>query len=345
MTHHDAFLQAILEAPDDDTPRLVYADWLTDQDDPRGEFIRVQCRLARMDAADPGRPVLEARERELLARHQDEWLGPLCPLLSRGTFRRGFLDVVAVPARVYLEQAAIIWPATVRHVEIDLQRFEPPGEVIEFVPKSLAYADMVLPIGFRGQTLVLAIKDPKDEILLDKLEFILNRDIEPVAAPKQSLLEALRRLYGELEPEGPEPDLRGCFVSPSPFPPDEVDFGAWETGSLAARLLDHVVSAAIGRDAREVRIQSEDGCIRVRYTGDNGTAEGEVSLPQLLPPLLTRIRIMAGIYVGDQRTEQAGVVRLTVRGKRIDVGVLIRRLESPEVVLTFRPSASAVGSG
>jgi uncharacterized protein (TIGR02996 family) len=49
MTHHDAFLQAILESPDDDTPRLVYADYLDEHADPdRSEFIRVQGLLARL---------------------------------------------------------------------------------------------------------------------------------------------------------------------------------------------------------------------------------------------------------------------------------------------------------
>ena len=43
MTHDDAFLQAIIEDPDHDAPRLLYADWLEERGDPRGEFIRVQC--------------------------------------------------------------------------------------------------------------------------------------------------------------------------------------------------------------------------------------------------------------------------------------------------------------
>ena len=43
-----ALLAAVLAAPDDDTPRLVYADWLTEQGDgERAEFVRVQCELAR----------------------------------------------------------------------------------------------------------------------------------------------------------------------------------------------------------------------------------------------------------------------------------------------------------
>jgi uncharacterized protein (TIGR02996 family) len=38
MNHNDALLQAVLASPDDDTPRLVYADWLEERGDPRGEF-------------------------------------------------------------------------------------------------------------------------------------------------------------------------------------------------------------------------------------------------------------------------------------------------------------------
>jgi uncharacterized protein (TIGR02996 family) len=43
-----AFLRAIKETPDDDTPRLIFADWLEDHDDPRGEMIRLSCELARI---------------------------------------------------------------------------------------------------------------------------------------------------------------------------------------------------------------------------------------------------------------------------------------------------------
>jgi uncharacterized protein (TIGR02996 family) len=57
---HDAFLQAILESSDDDTPRLAYADWLEEHGDPdRAEFIHMQGLLARLQRCRkllPGRP-------------------------------------------------------------------------------------------------------------------------------------------------------------------------------------------------------------------------------------------------------------------------------------------------
>lgn len=44
------FLRAILAVPDDDAPRLIYADWLDENGQPeRAEFIRVQCRIAEIE--------------------------------------------------------------------------------------------------------------------------------------------------------------------------------------------------------------------------------------------------------------------------------------------------------
>jgi uncharacterized protein (TIGR02996 family) len=77
MTPEEAFLQDIIEHPDDESLRLIYADWLDERSDPRGQFIRVQCELARLPTADPRRAALEARERELLAAHSEDWVRQL----------------------------------------------------------------------------------------------------------------------------------------------------------------------------------------------------------------------------------------------------------------------------
>ena len=48
MSDGDALLRAILAEPDEDTPRLMYADWLQENGEPeRAEYIRVQVQLAR----------------------------------------------------------------------------------------------------------------------------------------------------------------------------------------------------------------------------------------------------------------------------------------------------------
>jgi uncharacterized protein (TIGR02996 family) len=99
--NEQAFLQAIRDDPEDDTPRLVYADWLDEHDQPeRAEFIRVQCEMARLPRDDPRRLVLQAREGQLKRRHAEEWLGPLRQRSDNWHFERG-LAHLRVSARTF----------------------------------------------------------------------------------------------------------------------------------------------------------------------------------------------------------------------------------------------------
>jgi uncharacterized protein (TIGR02996 family) len=84
-----ALLQDSKEHPEDDTPRLVLADWLEEHGDPRGEFVRTQVERARL--ADHSLPWFERRrrERELLKHHGEAWKKPLRPLGGKWTFHRG----------------------------------------------------------------------------------------------------------------------------------------------------------------------------------------------------------------------------------------------------------------
>jgi uncharacterized protein (TIGR02996 family) len=143
MTDADALLAAVLAEPDDDLPRLVYADWLDENGRPeRAEFVRVQVELARFpdryfvpwtfpvvrtreEAQREAREYtgwtarvdeLRAREQTLLALHREAWLAPLKqkgePFQAVGThggFRRGFVEVVWMPASWFVLRAEALF--------------------------------------------------------------------------------------------------------------------------------------------------------------------------------------------------------------------------------------------
>lgn len=90
-----AIRRAISADPWNDTPRLVFADWLEEHDQPeRAEFIRVQCRLARMGEGDPERVALRKREQQLLLKSKAGWLREVPWQFRRSTFVRGFIQPV-----------------------------------------------------------------------------------------------------------------------------------------------------------------------------------------------------------------------------------------------------------
>src|SRR5437762_759494 len=106
MSAEQGFLSAICETPDDDAPRLVYADWLDDNGQPdRAEFVRLQCRLARMEEWADGRDELVRREQRLLKDNEKKWRKVVGKFTARVEFRRGFFEGVAMPIARFLDNA------------------------------------------------------------------------------------------------------------------------------------------------------------------------------------------------------------------------------------------------
>lgn len=132
QTEAEAFLQRIRAYPDDDTPRLIFADWLEEQGgaDPalgaaRARLIRVQIALAHLTGEEAGRDSeaavtrLAAEERELLAAYRTTWAAGFRGLASGLEFRRGFVEEVKVAARQFIRHAHEVFAAgPVRHVHL-----------------------------------------------------------------------------------------------------------------------------------------------------------------------------------------------------------------------------------
>jgi uncharacterized protein (TIGR02996 family) len=112
-TIEDAFRTAILETPDDDTPRLVFADWLDENGQPdRAAFIRCQCR------PDPPRLTLTVLDDgngvrlEVACDEPPSWLHPARHLAglpvengARYEFHRGFVQAVRLSAQTWVHFA------------------------------------------------------------------------------------------------------------------------------------------------------------------------------------------------------------------------------------------------
>lgn len=92
-----ALLADCKENPEDDTLRLILADWLEEHgrpvDQARGEFIRCQVLYRQLPASDPRRNDTLRRSRSLLRQHGGDWLGPLSSWVTQWSGERGLLVI------------------------------------------------------------------------------------------------------------------------------------------------------------------------------------------------------------------------------------------------------------
>jgi uncharacterized protein (TIGR02996 family) len=124
MSPARAFLADILDKPDDEAVRLIFADWLEERGDPRGPFIRLQCQLAHLPDDHPHRRDLEAEIQDLLLRHGEEWTAPLQELAEDWDLRGGFVESLRISVTTLVEApdrlAEVFAAHPIRHLAVVL---------------------------------------------------------------------------------------------------------------------------------------------------------------------------------------------------------------------------------
>ncbi len=127
-TDAHALRQAIITDPDDTLVRLIYADYLEEQNDPRAEFIRVQCELAELPEWDERRWELWLREKKLLGEFHDKWRREdLGENKFSCEFVRGFVEGISTSAEVFLKQGDDLFQQTpLRKVSLHEARHSVP---------------------------------------------------------------------------------------------------------------------------------------------------------------------------------------------------------------------------
>jgi uncharacterized protein (TIGR02996 family) len=116
-------LDDVIENPDDDTPRLVMADWLEEHGDQvaqdRARFIRLQVRRAKFSEYSPEAWASRREEARLLRTHRLAWLGRLDRFISKATFRRGFPDDLVLGVAQFVRNANTLFTLTpVRQLQL-----------------------------------------------------------------------------------------------------------------------------------------------------------------------------------------------------------------------------------
>ena len=198
----NAELEARIQAnPEDREAYLVYADWLSERGDPRGELITVQAKLED----NPADGALRDREQSLLAAHRETWLGELAKLDPKQdlavTWRWGFMRAVRVgPPTSEYDTSEIDFPDTIR----TLLRLPGARFLRELVIGAISYDDY--PTSWSGCIEALAESDVP--ATLRRLEFTRGGywdisstelgDLSPLY-PKLGKLEELRIELGAME--------------------------------------------------------------------------------------------------------------------------------------------------
>jgi type IV pilus assembly protein PilB len=215
---------------------------------------------------------------------------------------------------------------------IELREIEIPPSVIELVPESLARENVVMPLAQEGGSIKVIMHDPMDFETIDKLRFVLNREIEVALAPKEAIVEAINRYYG-----GTTSETESVDSMLQEFTDTAIDFAEDGTGTRGGggtttleegdapviKLVHLIIQEAVTNRASDIHIEPFSDRVRIRYRIDGVLMERDSAPRRLLGSIVSRIKIMGSIDIAEKRRPQDGRIKIFVAGKDIDLRVSV----------------------
>jgi type IV pilus assembly protein PilB len=211
---------------------------------------------------------------------------------------------------------------------VDLNKYEVPAEVVELVPQSVARENCVLPVQEKEESLVVAFSDPNDFETTEKLQFILNRRIEIALAPKDDIVGAINKYYGQLEGESTDSMLQEFTDTAIDFTETEDeamgdDDGFDDSSAPVVRLVHLMIDEAVQLRASDIHVEPFEDRVRIRYRIDGVLVERDSPPRRLLAAMVSRIKILAKMDIAERRRCQDGRIKITVGEKTLDLRVSI----------------------
>jgi type IV pilus assembly protein PilB len=219
----------------------------------------------------------------------------------------------------------------VQNYTLKLAEFEIPRAVLELVPVSVAWENLVLPLDLQAWVLLVVNTDPHNQDTIQKLQFILNKDIVAVRAEEADLRATLVRYFNEWDVEYVDSVLVEFadreWASPGrPFHPAL----ASAADAPVVRLVNLILAEAINLHADTIQLSPTQEAVTVRYRIRGEWIERD-SLPSRLGQgIAVRIALIAGIdatAVLDGRfpapDEATGEFRMGVRGAEFRISAAI----------------------
>lgn len=221
--------------------------------------------------------------------------------------------------------------------------FKPPtGKDLEkLVPLEFAKKNYVLPLSRHGHSLMCAVNDPLDLLLLDNLKKITGCEINIILAPKNVIQNAVMDFYTKTSGSDARVSMlseavessyalnRGGETAMAPVKEKTADTAELSLDKLIAKageapvikLVDLIIRQAIDERASDIHIEPFEDKISLRYRIDGRLYNIPPPAPHLHLAIVSRIKILAKLDIAEKRLPQDGAITAKLENRAVDLRV------------------------
>ncbi len=185
------------------------------------------------------------------------------------------------------------------------------------IPETLARRYSVIPYAFEDGTVLVAMADPSNVLVVDDIRAITGLRVTPKISTRSDIDDAIRQMgrYDESVSDLAE------LVGDDEESEDLSNIEAAVEEAPIIKLVNTLVTRAVNERASDLHIEPGERDLRVRFRIDGVLHEIMTTPRSVSGAVVSRLKIMADLDIAERRVPQDGRVSLRVAGRQIDLRV------------------------
>ncbi|MBN2560675.1 MAG: Flp pilus assembly complex ATPase component TadA [Phycisphaerae bacterium] len=197
--------------------------------------------------------------------------------------------------------------------------------VIELVPRDFLEKHTVLPLFKVNNVLTVAMSEPSNVFLIEEISRITHCTVQIVAASGADIQAILAQYINAANVfviddiiEDVSADTFELIESKAD---DITNLEGMAGDSPVIKLVNYLIYTAVKEGASDIHIEPDEANLRIRNRVDGVLYEKLSPPPQMMAPIVSRIKIMAGLDIAERRLPQDGGIHVMMEGRPIDLRV------------------------
>ena len=213
------------------------------------------------------------------------------------------------------------------------QGFDIPEELLTEIPARIALRYRVLPLARENGKLKVLVCEEFSSQSKEELRILLGKELDFVRVDRSKIEASLAKLYGVgaevietlAEDKEKEPEARDFEI---------IDRDPQEAATIT-RLVNEFLQDGLAQRASDIHIEPFEKSFRIRYRIDGLLREARVSgkIRQLASSLISRVKVMASLDIGERRLPQDGRIKIKHGAEELDLRVSVIPSSAGEAIV------------
>ncbi len=213
---------------------------------------------------------------------------------------------------------------------VSLRDREFTPDLLQMIPANIARMYRCIPVGLVDSKLQVAFEDVLNPARVDELGFTVKSEVQPVVADPVEIAKLIEKHYGQEDTSESVSEILKQLGSDTDIAREVAEAGATDNAAAMAGLADAapivrfvnlVLYQAVHDRASDIHFEPFEDEFRIRYRVDGALYEMSPPPKHLALPVVSRIKVMAGLNISERRLPQDGRINFPIGNRSIDLRV------------------------